>query len=597
MKRALRLALAAVAATLVAGLATLPAAADSGWTIANFATAVDVRSDGSIQVSERITADFGNQPKHGIFRDIPVVYAYDQHYYRALDISVQSVTDGSGKSWKYQAGRRGDVYELKIGDPNVTVSGRQAYVLVYTVRGALNSFSDHDELYWNATGDQWSIPIEQAAAGVTVPSGLQRVTCFEGPSGSTDPCQSARSGNSATFAATRPLDPGSGLTIVAALAKGSVTVPPPILERKPRSLAEMFDPSPVNLAVSGFLAALGLAGVALLLWRHGRDHTYRTAYYTNHDPATPDEILPLGGHRPVVPEFQPPDNLRPGQLGLILDESADTKDVTATIIDLASRGFLSIQELPAQGVFGRPDYLLKQGNTDMSALQEYERTLWAGIFSGRSEVKLSQLRGTFAPTLQQAEAQLYKDALGRRWFLRNPATERILWLVLGIVVMAVGAALAILLGQLAGAGLVGVALLVVGAAITFNFARFPHRTAVGRDVFDRTLGFRMYMTTAERYMQQFAEKEKIFTAYLPYAIVFGCVDRWAHAFQGIDLQAATSGWYYGGAYANALIFSSSLEGFSNTLGSSIAYAPASSGSSGFGGGSGGGFGGGGGGSW
>ena len=105
------------------------------------------------------------------------------------------------------------------------------------------------------------------------------------------------------------------------------------------------------------------------------------------------------------------------------------------------------------------------------------------------------------------------------------------------------------------------------------------------------------MTAAEKYQQQFAEREKIFTAYLPFAIVFGCVDRWAHAFRDIDVAAATAGWYVGAQGLNALAFSSNLQNFNSTVASSITYSPASSGSSGFSGGGGGGFGGGGGGSW
>lgn len=588
-----------LAGTGLALTAVLSASADSGWTMSSFTSAVQVRPDGTLNVSETISADFGGQRKHGIFRDIPVQYDFDAHHYRVLEVAVVSVTDGSEHAWKYSAGRQGSAYEIKIGDPNLEVSGRQTYVLNYTVRGALNAFPDHDELYWNATGNAWGVPIDAAGAFVEVPSGsLQRAACFEGPAGSTTPCQLATSsGSTAKFGTNAPLNPGDGLTVVAALNKGAVTVPPPILERKPRDIAEMFAFDPVDLGLAGFLAGIGIAGVAWLLWVRGRDHVYGSAYYSNHDPATPDQIMPLGEHRPLVVEFAPPDNLRPGQLGLILDESADTKDVTATIIDLATRGFLSIQELPAQGLFGKADYLVKQGGGDVAGLQDYERTIWYGLFSGRTEVKLSDLRGTFVVTLKQAESELYRDAVARRWFLRNPATERALWLVLGIVLLAIGAGLAIVLGQLAGAGLIGVAIMIVGAAIAVSHRRFPHRTAAGRDVFQRTLGFRLYMTTAERYQQQFAEREKIFTAYLPYAIVFGCADRWAHAFRDIDVAAATAGWYAGGAYASPLLFSSSLESFSSTVGSSIAYSPASSGSSGFGGGSGGGFGGGGGGSW
>jgi uncharacterized membrane protein YgcG len=189
--------------------------------------------------------------------------------------------------------------------------------------------------------------------------------------------------------------------------------------------------------------------------------------------------------------------------------------------------------------------------------------------------------------------------MSRGWFVHDPRWARMGWIAAGVLLALAGFGATVLLGSTAGLGLPGVAVTLTGIALAALYRQMPQRTGAGHDVFRHVLGYRMYMNTAERYMQQFAEKEKIFTAGLPYAIVFGCVDRWAHAFQGIDLAAATAGWYAGGAYLNPLAFSSGLQGFSNTVGSSIAYVPASSGSSGFGGGgfSGGGMGGGGGGSW
>jgi uncharacterized membrane protein len=126
----------------------------------------------------------------------------------------------------------------------------------------------------------------------------------------------------------------------------------------------------------------------------------------------------------------------------------------------------------------------------------------------------------------------------------------------------------------------------------------PRRTAAGRHLMQRALGFARYIRTAENAQHAFAEQANIFTAYLPYAIAFRCVDRWARAFKDLDLQAATGGWYTGRDGFSAAAFSSAVTGFSSSVSSAIASTPGGSGSSGFSGGSaGGGGGGGGGGSW
>jgi len=163
----------------------------------------------------------------------------------------------------------------------------------------------------------------------------------------------------------------------------------------------------------------------------------------------------------------------------------------------------------------------------------------------------------------------------------------------------IGFGVALGLGALAGWGLLGVAVILVGSLIIATNSWMPRRTALGTDLFRKTLGFRVYMNAAEKDRQAFAEKAEIFTQYLPYAIVFGCVHRWAKAFEGIDTSAAVSTWYQGQGAFTAVVFASSLEGFSSNLSTAVSETPGGSGGSGGGGGgfSGGGGGGGGGGAW
>src|SRR5437667_82085 len=140
---------------LMAG--TIPVTADEGWSIEAFDVAITSQSDTTMTVRETLQVDFNSQQHHGIFRDIPVLYEWDQRHNRVYDLDVDSVTDVSGRSWSYKVLDNGVYKEIKIGDPNQTLSGRQSYVIAYTVKGALNGFADHDELYWDVTGI-WSTP-------------------------------------------------------------------------------------------------------------------------------------------------------------------------------------------------------------------------------------------------------------------------------------------------------------------------------------------------------------------------------------------------------------------------------------------------------
>jgi type II secretory pathway pseudopilin PulG len=590
-----RLALAVLASAWLVILSALPSYADEAWVILNFHSDVSIASDSALTIREDIWVDFQGLQKHGIFRTIPLRYRYDNTHDRYYELNVQSVTDNQG-SVPYDDYVESDNQVIKIGDPNATTSGRHMYAITYKVRGAMNSFADHDELFWNVDGALWPVPKATVQATIHFPAGsFQKSACYQGPPGSTESCTGTDTPSRADFASTRQLASGEEMSVVVALNKGAISIPAPVLGPRQRQFPQdAFEANPLTLGFSGLLTVLGVGLVGWNWWVHGRDRTYLTQYYLTNDPR--ERTLPLLAHETEVVEFGPPQNMRPGQLGLILDESADTKDVTATIVDLAVRGYLTIADGPGKG-----DWTLtwKSGG-DAAALLPYEKTLLDGLFAGRTEVKLSELKGTFAPSLKKAEKEIYFDAVARRLFASSPDQARTGWGCFGCSVVVIGIALTVGLGMAFGWGLVGIAIVIVGIALTAAFPFMPQRTAKGRELLQHTLGFRLYMNTAEKYRQQFAEKAEIFTQLLPYAIVFGCVSQWAKAFEGIDISRSTSSWYAGNAPFQAAFLSSSLESMNANISSAITYVPPSSGSSsGFGGGgfSGGGGGGGGGGSW
>jgi len=474
----------------------------------------------------------------------------------------------------------------------------------------MNSFSDHDELFWNVDGALWPVPKLGVGATVHLPSSaFQKAACYQGPPGSRQTCNHVDGSDLVSFSSTRQLGSGEEMSAVVAVTKGAVNVPAPFLEDRARtSFSDWFVISPLTVGLFLVLLAGGTGVVAWMWWLHGRDREYLTQYYlTNENPTNSEadalssrgplpreHAEPLVDRQPVVVEFGPPGNLRPAQLGLILDQIADPKDVTATIVDLAVRGHLAIAEAP-----NKADWTLTWRGSPAADLSAYEKTIIDGLFTVRNQVALSTLKGTFAPSLKTAEGQIYDDAMSRRLFTSRPDMAQGGWLVLGLVVIIAGLFLTRTLAITIGWGLVGLAVVLTGILLMVTAKYMPQRTAAGRDLLQHTLGFRLYMTTAEKYRQQFAAKAEIFTQLLPYAIVFGCVTMWAKAFEGIDTSISDN-WYVGAGPFQAALLASSLQSMNANISSAISFSPPSSGSSsGFGGGgfSGGGGGGGGGGSW
>jgi uncharacterized membrane protein YgcG len=241
------------------------------------------------------------------------------------------------------------------------------------------------------------------------------------------------------------------------------------------------------------------------------------------------------------------------------------------------------------------------GSTSRAAdLLEYERVLLDALFAGRTEVTLSALRRTFADDLHKVQNKLYEDVIARGWFVGRPDYVRALWTGLGIVLLVVGIGLTIVTAAFTHWALIAVPIAIAGLVLTVGARNMPRRTAKGTGTLRRVLGFRMFIDQSEKDRARFAEQQHLFSEYLPYAIVFGCVHQWAKTFEGLaDRPPDTSSWYTGSQAFTALTFANAIDGFTvTTAGTISAAAPSSSGGSGFSGGfSGGGGGGGGGGSW
>lgn len=615
--------LALVVAGLSVGMAARPASAQFER-IGAYDVDIVIEEEGSILVVERIDYDFGVLQRHGIFREIPVRVHYDDTYDRIYFVEDIAVQGSPGTPDGFEVEHEGANLVIRIGDPDRTITGRHSYTITYRVRGALNGFPEHIELYWNAIGADWSAPIGGSTVRVSAPADLGPIACFTGPTGSILPCSESRvEGSAATFS-EESLNPFEALTIVAGFPTGSVPPPEPILEERWK-FARAFSVTPLTVSLAGALLVLLLFGVGWLWWAHGRD---RRAVGSPVDIAygtTPEgeQAVPLFEQGVYPVEYAPPEELRPGQVGTLVDEAANPLDVTATLVDLAVRGFLRIEEIPKRWLLGKADWrLVKLKETD-DKLLTYERLLFDGLFSvgqqedpdleelekpeappsappnpGLDAVKLSSLRRKFHTKLAAVQDALYDDVVRRRWFAGRPDKVRQRWVGLGLVVMLIGDGLIFLAAWKTHLGLVPIPIALAGLLLAIGARWMPRRTAKGTGLVRRILGFRTYIATAETQEARFAEQQNLFSRYLPYAVVFGLTEKWAGAFAGLADRPDTS-WYVGSRPFTYGAFATSIDGFSVSTAGTIASTPSGSGSSGFGGGgsSGGGGGGGGGGSW
>jgi uncharacterized protein (TIGR04222 family) len=593
----------------VLGASAAAHAADSdtsGESITAYAVSMTLAKDDSMRVVEDITYDFGGNDRHGITRDIPIEFAYDKDYDRQYPISDISVSSPDAPA--DLAEDLGKQASLRIGDKDETVSGVKHYKISYTLRGVVNDFDDHQELYWNAIGNEWGVPIKTATAVVSGPAAVTKALCFRGQQASTDTCpETIGTDGKVRFTSGGELPANSGMTVVTSFPVGTFPVAAPILKEK-WQIKDAFELSPLSGAGAlGSLAVVG-GGALWLVSRRGRDEKY-LGLTPGLEPGYQQETT-VGRtswrRDPVAVQFQPPKDMRPGELGTLIDERANVVDVTATIIDLAVRGYLRIEEVQEPGMFRKGDWNLVSLTPPSGRLTDYEELLLNKIFASRTEVLMSDLKQTFRSDLQKVQSMLYLEVTRQGWFRGNPATVRARWAAIGILAVLVAGGLAFVLAAFTHYGLIGVGLVLGALLLLVAAPKMPARTAKGTALLAQAKGFELYLTKAEADEIRWQEQKDIFSRYLPFAIVFGVADRWAKVFDqlskgGADLDVPA--WYVGSMYGNAFsyaAFGSSVDSFSTTTSGSLSAAtPSSSGGSGFGGGgfSGGGGGGGGGGSW
>lgn len=536
--------------------------------IKTFQSNIKINKDGTINVKENISYDFGPSAggleKHGIYRDIPVIKTNSDGRKFQLEFSNFSVVDENGTNYQYQILKENNNIRLKIGDPNRTITGEHTYLISYTVSGALTYFSDHDELYWNVTGNEWTVPIASTTASVVWPQEIKKedikTVCYTGFYGSSasDCSYLVDNRTQDNIKSNRILLANEDLTIAASFPKNIVAV------LEPKEAVDFWNTFigklvTLLLRLLALIWYVGLPFYIIYKWvRFGRDPEstigVTTAWFD--PPKTQDEK-----------RF-----LTPGEVGTLGDETVDMKDISATIVDLARRGYLIIDERK-KGDF----YLIKNKKIDNSLLS-YEKTILTKFFGTKKEIRIKDEE--LSAEVAQIKNEMYEQVVGDKLFDKNPQTTRTIYYVItGIALFTGNFFLAI---------------------VAFLFGRvMPRKTVFGVEAKNVAFSLKNFLTSQKRQLEFQADKQMMFEKLLPYAIAFGVERIWAKRFESINLQQPS--WYHGYSSANfnSYLLVSSLSSSFRSINTAATPTRSSSGfSSGFSGGfSGGGGGGGGGGSW
>ena len=541
---------------------------------------------GELRVTEKIDVLFSDY-NHGIERFVPKVYKEN-----SLHVKVLSVHSASGAPSQFTTYSSNNNLVIRIGDPNRTVTGAQSYEIVYSMTNVTTLYEDHDEFYWDINGDQWLQPFEHVKMTLRLPPELKtngQFACYAGIYGSKRTgCSISDQGSVIVSETKTPLEPAETLTMIVGFSKGYFAAPT-AYEKLREHLAEL---------IALILVPAVILPYVYMRWRrYGRDPK---------------------GKGTIVPEYEAPDNLRPIEIGALLDFKADTKDLSATLIDLAVRGYIKIIETVEKRKFGKDKttYSFEITKKPTKELLEFERTLLEGLqkhaktdeATGKEVVQIADLKQKFYTTANKVLSIASKGMVEKQYFASNPLTAG--GRLYGLFVLCIVGAIA--LGRVSPAFILS---FIVCALVSFGFALvMSRRTEKGVAALEKAKGLKLYIETAEKdriammqspnapYASSAGQPKRtveLFEKLLPYAMVLKVEKEWAKQFEGI--YTSPPDWYSGNwSTFNAVYLVSSLDKTMSVVNTTAMSTPSSSGSSGFsggGGGAGGGGGGGGGGGW
>jgi uncharacterized membrane protein YgcG len=398
----------------------------------------------------------------------------------------------------------------------------RTYILRYRVIGGVRIYEGGDQVWWKAIPPDHNFSIRSATVTVmppeTFPKEQLTVDSYGAPVSNI-----AYTDRGAVVFTARDIPPDQELEV-------RVQFPHGVIEAEPPAWQAAFD----RRQTWGPIMTVIFGGLGLILLIGGPVLVYILWYTRGRDVQTP-----------LVAEYisEPPSDLPAGVVGTLVDEQADMKDIIASLLDLAERGAIRIEEQEEASTWGfgvSRDHIFHLVDAGQ-AIYPHEKKLIERVFGSRDERRLRDLRQKFYTAIPELKKQLYQELVKRGFFASSPESTRQRWVVLSIlgiiVAVLLSCGLLALFGDFTGAVICPGVGLIVSMIFLLVFSRhMPRKTPQGAEEMAKWLAFKRYLENIESYSDLEAVKEK-FEQYLPYAVAFGLENRLIHQFSAVDTPA------------------------------------------------------------
>jgi len=567
----------AVVLSVFFAFAIMPSAgAAAGESIENYAVKIEVTETGLLHITETIVYNFGENQRHGIFRKIPKRDYLPNDKFQPYSVEVKDVSQDANPA-KYTISNSGDYLDLKIGSPDVTVSGTHTYKFDYVVKNGLKRIHKKTptlnvgdvDFYWDVIGSEWDVQIAKASAAISFPGIPKKYNCTYGPKGSKNKCPIESNRNIVHVSAPNVLNNFEAMTVAVQVDKNSFTrLAAPVIKDVPVSSArEARKLLPYSLTLGVFTLI-----VVIFFAVRKRQSVVE---------------IPIQD----FVRFEPPAGLSPAELQAAWHGNLDAKGFTATLLDLSVRGVVA---LTLQG-----KHLVVTARDLSKPMSDWEASIVKVVLNGSQSALLDQYRADIATAVTTTSNTLVEGAVAKKY--RNAQASRPRRMFVGLArVFGVGLIASLVWGSSPFISLVAVfAGFGFFASLISIFMIPKEQTKESADFLGEVYGFQKLLDTdAAEDRREYAQRSGldpagIFATMLPYAVIYELEKSWCAAFPDLTPAQLNN---YGLPFVDTSDMGRSLETASHALAESM-NPPTSSGSGGDGGSSGGGGGGGGGGSW
>src|SRR6266545_2852864 len=478
---------------LLSGTAVAHAAARAEDTVSSYTADVSLGGDGVLHVKETVALAASGD---SVSRVLQTKVRADADRDRVWELkNVSATVDSQSAQVKTEDTDGGTKVSVQTG------SGTKTIVYSYDVVGAVAESAEGREVSWPVVqGFDSAIPTAKINANIPFASW---VACFAGRPGSSKPCTTSQLAETAGLQIEQLGVPAEGRVTFLVGLTSDATVKPNATFKDRWTLGRAFSADGTTLGLSALLLGLAALGAAALWLLRGRD-----AARVNNAAGV--------SARPVLdgadgPQFAAPDGIRPGELG-------------------------------------RLDWTLTRRHEGGPELLPYEKALLDAVFADGPEVTVSDLGPALRPRLNAVRDSLYADVVQQGWFTQRPDAVRNRWTTAGLVLVGAGAVLTVVLAAVSKFGLVGLAMMLGGVALTIAGQEAPARTARGSQVLGRIAALRAYLDSESAADLPEERRQEFASRCLPYAAVLGLTEKWALEIAATDDDAdpdAGIGWYGG----------------------------------------------------